>query len=66
MGLLEGKKGVIMGIANDRSIASSIARILFDEGATLGFSYLPDSGERERNKQRLMQVVEDLNHEWRE
>ena len=60
MGLLEGKKGIIMGVANDRSIASSIAKILHREGAELGFSYLPDTGERERNKQRLLQVTDGM------
>ncbi|SMF55642.1 enoyl-ACP reductase FabI [Pseudobacteriovorax antillogorgiicola] len=60
MGLLEGKRGIIMGIANDRSIASSIAKVLHSEGAKLGFSYLPDTGERERNKQRLLQVTDGL------
>ena len=35
-----------MGIANDRSIAASIAKILHQEGAELGFSYLPDTGDR--------------------
>lgn len=61
MKLLDGKKGIIMGIANDRSIASSIAKSFHLEGAELGFSYLPDTGDRERNKQRLLQVTEDLN-----
>ena len=40
MGILDGKKGIIMGIANDRSIAASIAKVLHQEGAQLGFSYL--------------------------
>ena len=60
MGLLNGKKGIVMGIANDRSIASGIAKQLFEEGASIGYSYLPDTGERARNLQRIEQVTKDL------
>jgi enoyl-[acyl-carrier protein] reductase I len=38
MGLLDGRKALIFGVANDHSIAWGIARALHDEGATLGFS----------------------------
>ena len=38
MGLLDGKKALIFGVANDHSIAWGIAKALHDEGATLGFS----------------------------
>ncbi|MFN3937774.1 MAG: enoyl-ACP reductase [Gemmobacter sp.] len=38
-GLLQGKRGLVMGVANDRSIAWGIARALAAEGAELGFSY---------------------------
>ncbi len=38
-GMLEGKKGVIFGVANDRSIAWAIAKELADQGASLAFSY---------------------------
>jgi enoyl-[acyl-carrier protein] reductase I len=60
MGLLEGKRGVIMGIANERSIATGVARTLHREGAGLAFSFLPDSGERKRNESRVRQVTDDL------
>ena len=39
MKLLEGKKGVIFGVANERSIAWAIAEALHAEGAELGFTY---------------------------
>ena len=39
MGLLDGKKGLIFGVANKHSIAWGIARALAAEGAELGFSY---------------------------
>ncbi|QBX99857.1 SDR family oxidoreductase [Rhodophyticola sp. CCM32] len=37
--LMTGKRGLIMGVANDRSIAWGIARALHAEGAELAFSY---------------------------
>ena len=42
-GLLNGKRGLIMGIANNRSIAWGIARVLSEEGATLAITYQGDS-----------------------
>ena len=38
MGLLDGKKALIFGVANDHSIAWGIARALHGEGAVIGFS----------------------------
>ncbi|MCL3883556.1 enoyl-ACP reductase FabI [Marivita sp. GX14005] len=37
--IMEGKRGLIMGLANDKSIAWGIARALSDAGADLAFSY---------------------------
>ena len=37
--LMQGKRGLIMGVANDHSIAWGIARMLAAHGATLAFSY---------------------------
>jgi enoyl-[acyl-carrier protein] reductase I len=39
MGMLSGKRGLVMGVANERSIAWGIARALAAEGAELAFSY---------------------------
>jgi enoyl-[acyl-carrier protein] reductase I len=39
MGLMDAKRGLVMGVANDRSIAWGIAKALADEGAELAFSY---------------------------
>jgi enoyl-[acyl-carrier protein] reductase I len=39
MELLKGKKGMIFGVANDRSIAWGIAQALNEEGAELAFTY---------------------------
>mgnify|MGYP001021245122 FL=1 len=46
MGLLDGKKGLIMGVANDHSIAWGIAQALHAEGAELGFTFVGDALER--------------------
>ena len=39
MGAMTGKRGLIMGVANDRSIAWGIARALHEAGAELAFTY---------------------------
>ena len=38
-GLMTGRRGLVMGVANDRSIAWGIARALAAEGAELAFTY---------------------------
>jgi enoyl-[acyl-carrier protein] reductase I len=51
MGLFSGKKGVILGVANDFSIAWAIAQKLLAEGADIGFTHLPgDKMERRVRK----------------
>src|SRR5213080_963662 len=49
--LLEGRRGLIFGVANRRSIASAIAQALASEGAELAFTF---QGER------IEQGVRDL------
>jgi enoyl-[acyl-carrier protein] reductase I len=46
MGMYEGKKVLVLGVANDRSIAWGIAQALHREGAELAFNYLNDALER--------------------
>ncbi len=54
MGTFAGKTGLVMGVANDRSIAWAISQALYEEGAELGFTHLPSpSSER-----RVRQLVE--------
>ena len=53
---LKGKKGIIMGIANDRSVAWGIASTLNSEGADLAFSYVNDS-----IKKRVIPLAEKCN-----
>ena len=50
--LLKGKKGLIMGVANNRSIAWGIAQQLSAAGAELGITYLPDEKGRFESKVR--------------
>lgn len=44
--LMAGKKGLIMGLANDHSIAWGIARALNEQGAQIAFSYQNESLEK--------------------
>ncbi|MGE5190822.1 MAG: enoyl-ACP reductase [Gemmatimonadota bacterium] len=43
MGILQGRKGLILGVANEKSIAWGVARACHREGAALGFSYLGEA-----------------------
>ncbi len=62
MRLMDGKRGLIMGLANDKSIAWGIARNLADHGARLAFSY---QGEalRKRVAPLAAQAGSDFLHE---
>ena len=42
---MQGKKGLIMGVANERSIAWGISQKLAEAGAELAFTYLGDALE---------------------
>ncbi|AGA59087.1 enoyl-(acyl-carrier-protein) reductase (NADH) [Thermobacillus composti KWC4] len=54
-GLLNGKNIVVMGVANDRSIAWAIARSLKAQGANLAFTY-----ESERVEERVRKLAETM------
>jgi enoyl-[acyl-carrier protein] reductase I len=45
-GLMTGKRGLIMGVANDRSIAWGIAKAAADQGAELAFTYQGEALEK--------------------
>jgi enoyl-[acyl-carrier protein] reductase I len=55
-GLMKGKRGLIMGVANQHSIAWGIAQALHDAGADLAFTY-----QGEVFKKRVTPLVEPLN-----
>src|SRR6266508_2477994 len=49
MGVMTGKQGLVMGVANDRSLAWGIARAVHQHGARLAFTYQGDAlGKRVR------------------
>ncbi|MFN3468370.1 MAG: enoyl-ACP reductase FabI [Novosphingobium sp.] len=45
-GLMQGKRGLIMGLANDKSLAWGIAKKLHEHGAELAFSYQGEALEK--------------------
>ena len=58
-GLMEGKRGLIMGLANDRSLAWGIAKMLRDQGAELAFSYQGEALEK-----RVRPLAEQLGSDF--
>jgi enoyl-[acyl-carrier protein] reductase I len=55
-----GKKGLILGVANDHSIAWAIAKRILDGGGHCGFTHLPDREDdpRQRNRRRVSQLTD--------
>ena len=58
-GLMKGRRGLIMGLANDKSIAWGIARALAEQGAELAFSYQGEALKR-RVEPLAAQIGSDL------
>lgn len=56
MGMFSGKTGMVLGVANEYSIAWAISRQLLDEGAEIGFTHLPG----ERMERRLRKLAEPV------
>jgi len=56
--LMHGKRGLVMGVANDRSIAWGISKTLADHGASLAFTYQGEALEK-----RVQPLAESLNSE---
>src|SRR5688572_5843168 len=61
MGLLDGKKGLVLNIANDRSIAAAIGDNAIKQGATCGFGFLPMEN-REKSERRVSKAVEEFGY----
>ena len=59
MSLIKGKKGLIMGVANERSIAWGIAKKLSQNGAEMAFTYLGDA-----LKKRVTPLAESINSKF--
>ena len=57
--LMQNKKGLIMGVANDRSIAWGISKKLAEHGADLAFTYLGDA-----LKKRVIPLAKSLNSDF--
>jgi enoyl-[acyl-carrier protein] reductase I len=62
MGLFEGKKGLVMGVANNNSIAWWIAKEILAGGGEIGYTHIPDrpDDEKQRNKRRTEKAVAKL------
>jgi enoyl-[acyl-carrier protein] reductase I len=58
-GLMAGKRGLIMGLANDRSLAWGIAQKLAEHGAELAFSYQGEAIEK-----RVRPLAEQLEQDF--
>ncbi|GAA4827092.1 enoyl-ACP reductase FabI [Sphingosinicella ginsenosidimutans] len=58
-GLMTGKRGLIMGLANDRSLAWGIAKQLHEQGAELAFSY-----QGEALQKRVAPLAADLGSDF--
>ncbi len=58
-GYMTGKRGLIMGLANDRSLAWGIAKKLKEEGAELAFSYQGEALEK-----RVRPLAEELGSDF--
>lgn len=57
-GLMEGKRGLIMGVANNRSIAYGIAKALHAQGAEMAFTYQGEALHR-----RVQPIAEEFGSE---
>lgn len=62
MGILDGKKGLIFGVANERSIAWHIAQHAVGQGAECAFSFLP--GEKNEGRVRKTLSKGGLEDAW--
>ncbi|HHN78705.1 MAG TPA: enoyl-ACP reductase [Phycisphaerales bacterium] len=58
MGLLDGKIGLVVGVANERSYAWHIAKALTDNGARCAFTHLPGEKNERRTRRAVSAISE--------
>lgn len=51
--IMQGKKGLIVGVANNKSIAYGITKALKEQGATIGLTYM-----NEQIQKRVFPIAE--------
>jgi enoyl-[acyl-carrier protein] reductase I len=69
MGLLEGKRGIVFGVANDHSLAWYCAQQMHAQGAQLAFTYQAENLERRlrplaESVEEIEKVMGELGKEW--
>lgn len=62
MGLFDGKKGLVLGVANEASIAWAIASTIMAEGGVCAFNHLPDKpdDDKQKNRRRVSKCTEQF------
>ncbi|MEM9372733.1 MAG: enoyl-ACP reductase [Planctomycetota bacterium] len=59
MGLMDGKQGLIVGVANDRSYAFHIAKALSEHGATCAYAHIPGDKNARRTGKAAEKIAPD-------
>ena len=57
--IMQGKKGLIVGVANNKSIAYGITKALKEQGATIGLTYM-----NEQIQKRVMPIAEEMDSKF--
>jgi len=62
MGLMDGKRGIVFGIANDKSYATFITKQILGQGATCGFTYMrmADDNATMKMERRVRGALDEL------
>ncbi|CAE7758811.1 fabI [Symbiodinium sp. CCMP2592] len=59
MGLLDGKVGLVVGVANDRSYAWHIAKEIYAHGGTCAFAHIPGDKNARRTQKAAEKIVDN-------
>lgn len=62
MGLFTGKKGLVLGVANDWSIGWAISNFILEQGGEIGFTHLPDKpdDDKQKNRRRVEKCIQGI------